>query len=101
MTRKKIMTKNGFKTFQFDMVLIGKSARKMYRAKIRSAEKKGILESPLGKMRPRRERKSIAKSLKVLFFPRYNGMMFKLEHKPFKNEKGYVKYKSELVLVSK
>lgn len=88
------------KKLTYDVVLVGKSARKMERAKKRAEEKKGILESPLGKMRPRQERKAIAKSLKVPFKSRYNGPVFKLEHKPFENEKGYVKYKSELVLVS-
>ena len=37
----------------------------------------GITSSPLGKMRPRQERKAMAKSLKIPFNPQYNGPVYK------------------------
>jgi hypothetical protein len=85
------------KKLQYDVVLFGKELKKMNRRKARAA-KKGILESPLGKMRSRQERKSMAKSLKVPFTPRYNGEVIKKQWQlvTAKNKK-YTK----LVLVAK
>lgn len=39
----------------------------------------GINHSPLGKMRPRQERKAMAKSLGIPFNPKYNGPVYKYE----------------------
>lgn len=44
-------------------------------------KKKGALESTLGKMRSRQERKATARALKIDFNPRYNGPVFKTESK--------------------
>lgn len=70
------MSKN---KLSYEMVLTGKAERKMWRLRKKKA-KKGIGSSPLGKMRSRQERKAMAKSLKVPFQPRYNGILI---NKPF------------------
>jgi hypothetical protein len=57
---------------QYDLVLSGKSLRAAMRLQSKKA-KKGVLTSPLGKMRSRQDRKTMAKILKVDFQPRYNG----------------------------
>lgn len=70
---------------QYDVVLTkGKSARELKRTqeKKKLEELKGKLQSPLGKMRSRQERKAMAKALKINFNPRYNGTT--LRKKEFK-----------------
>lgn len=61
----------------------GNFGRKLLRsiAKRQLQKNKGTLESPLGKMRSRQERKAMAKSLGVPFTPRYNGAIYRKETK--------------------
>lgn len=88
------------KKFIYPLVLTkGKSARALKRNLEKAAMKIEIGLSPLGKMRPRQERKKISKALKVPFKPRYNGVILGLKHIPFEDERGYIKYKSELIEV--
>lgn len=62
------------KKLQYNVVLSGKSLRKAKRIQRKKQLESGkLLQSPLGKMRPRQERKAMAKALKVGFIPRYNG----------------------------
>jgi hypothetical protein len=89
------------KKLQYDVVLTtGKSARTLERNKKKKL-KKGVLESPLGKMRSRQERKEMAKSLGIPFTPRYNGLRFKLEHTLVKayEDREYTRVKSMMVEV--
>lgn len=83
------------KKLNYEVVLFGKELRKMQRAKKKI--KTGLDVSPLGSMRPRRERKLVAKQLKMPFIPRYNGLVFKLKHEIFTNERGYMRVKSVMV----
>jgi hypothetical protein len=73
---------------KYDVVLTGKSLRAAMRLQAKKA-KKGILTSPLGKMRSRQERKAMSKSLGVSFQPRYNGPVIDKAWKviPAKNPK--------------
>lgn len=61
----------------------GRWVRKLLRnvAKNQLQRNKGKLESPLGKMRSRQERKAMAKSLGIPFNPRYNGPTYRKETK--------------------
>jgi hypothetical protein len=78
------------KKLQYDVVLTkGRTARTAARATARKLNKKGVLTSPLGKMRSRQDRKTMAKILKVDFQPRYNGPVTEMVWKliPAKNPK--------------
>lgn len=74
---------------EFSIVAGGSIGRKLLRriAKAELKKNKGKLESPLGKMRSRQERKAMAKSLKIPFTPRYNGEVTKMEWELVPNKK--------------
>lgn len=77
-------------TDKFVILSGGKLGRKILRnmAKKAIVDNKGKLESPLGKLRSRQERKAMAKALKIAFTPRYNGPVYK--YVSGKNEEGNV-----------
>lgn len=67
---------NNKKKLTYDVVLTtGKAARALKRARLKQSQSAFENHSPLGKMRNRQERKAIAKSLKIAFNPRYNGIV--------------------------
>lgn len=82
-TIKKVKTKKGIKQVEFIIISGGRIGREILRniAKHEIKKNKGQLESPLGKMKSRQERKAMAKALKINFNPRYNGPVFKTENK--------------------
>lgn len=84
------------KKIEYPVVLkSGKSFRKMNRIRYRKMiESNKNLSSPIDVIKDRKERRALAKKLKVPFLPQYNGIFLKLKHEIYHNDKGYMRVKS-------